>query len=675
MEAQKAEGLMPGYFDKVEHRRNQKLYPNLAALDDKVHKLLTSPKAKGWDVARREYEICRIHPVYWMEEYGYIKEASIEGDTGEVEIIKFKLNPNQLYTADQICKHLVPTPWERIQKIILKFRKVGTSTLIAAFDYWFMRFNKNFNLFAIADLGSHTDNIVEMVQLFHARDICGSACVEPTFQPPARIPMPKNKKGFRLSNGSMLEQDSGENTNPGTSGTPQGVHMSEFAKWRDPGQAEGSLLNSVPRKGFVFLVKESTAFGLNKYATDCEAALRGQSNWDLIFLSWKDQPDCEDEIIPGEVVEMTEQERELSLQYKLRPGHIKFRRRQIQLLGSELTFKQDYPLNPQEPFLLSGRSFFPLEAIRSRIEEINFYIDWKESGRDFLLTKYPDRMEKFKYYPGGEREAFALLEDRSARPMKYMLSCNDGMVTHVPDPTADPASGALTVYRLPQAFARYIVVVDVAEGIQSAEYTSDNSVIEVLDTYHREQVAEWCGVFDEEVTAHYAVMIAKMYGNADIIPEMNNRCGGILWEKLLATGYRRLFSRQTVLPSGQIKSEPGWRTTVGNKAEVMGQLKLDLKNGNIVIHSIPALEEMLFFIDNRGKLGASSGHTDDRVMALGVGDKVIEETPAYRNPSTRDIRSGGVPSPGTVQLSANGHNPYQEANKYQEILRKYRRYR
>ena len=40
---------------------------------------------------------------------------------------------------------------------------------------------------------------------------------------------------------------------------------------------------------------------------------------------------------------------------------------------------------------------------------------------------------------------------------------------------------------------------------------------------------------------------------------------------------------------------------------------------------------MLFFINNKGILGAATGHNDDRVMAASVNIRIIEDTPNYRN--------------------------------------------
>lgn len=96
-----------------------KRYPSLAALDEKVRLFLLKPEVATWETPRIEYEICRLHPVYWMEEYGYIKAGEMEGGSDQVGIIRFKLNDVQLQVADRICSHFVPEKWTRDRKSVV----------------------------------------------------------------------------------------------------------------------------------------------------------------------------------------------------------------------------------------------------------------------------------------------------------------------------------------------------------------------------------------------------------------------------------------------------------------------------------------------------------------------------------------------------------------------------
>jgi hypothetical protein len=608
-----------------------KRFPHLAALDEKVRLLLLSDKAKLWDTPRTEYEICKVHPVYWMEQYGYIRPGTIElGDSeNEAEPIPFKLNPVQLLVADKICSHFLEEKYTRVQLLVLKHRKAGISTLAAAFDYWFMRFYDNIHAFAIADLSSHTDNITSMINLYQERDTCGMGCDEVSREPPGRIPMPRHKCGMKLKNGSMLEQDTGENANPGTSGTINVLHMSENSKWRDPENAETSLLNSVPRKGFVFIIKESTAYGMNKFAQDCEDAEKGKSSWEFCFITWLDMPDCESEMLLGETLTLTTEEKELMASYpKMTFGHVKFRRKQIETLGSADKFRQDFPLNSREPFLVTGSNFFNTMLVRERLDLVKFYADFKTQGLEALQqqNKYPDLLVRFKFHNRGMTEALSMLDSTCCVPKKVEFHDNGGEVTYTQNPEGRLEDGMALMFREPKRSRKYLVIVDAAEGKLRSDYVSDNAVIQVFDCMAKEQVLEWAGTFDEEITAAYAVMIAKVYNSALIAPEMNNQCGGTLWAELKKSGYTGLFFRE-VVRQNKITREPGWETKVSVKKDVCSQFRLDFKNGNCLLHSAALLEEMLYFMDVQGKLRAADNHLDDRVMSVAIGLKIIECTP------------------------------------------------
>jgi hypothetical protein len=604
------------------------LYPNLADLDQKVAKMLASKAAKEeWDVPKTETEICKIHPIYWMEEYGFIEEGKIEGDAEEVPIIPFRLNPVQLQIADAVAARLKGRLWERVQVLVLKHRKAGISTLFAAFDYWMMRFRGNTNVFLIADLSSHTSNIFRMVERFYKYDQCSGK--------PKKVTMPKGKSGLRLSNGSMLEMDSGENSNPGTSGTIQVCHMSENSKWRDPDSAETSLLNSIPRKGFAFIAKESTAYGMNKFAQDCDKAQERGSRWDFVFINWKDLPDCREPLLLNEKLEYTQEEKEIANAYDLTPEHIKFRRNQIDLLGgSTERFKQDFPLNPQEPFLVTGSFYFDSQRVKRRILDLKFFIDWKENDLDFVRKKYHGLVGLMSQHPDGLVASLRELEDRCVVPQTVTFSVNQGKVMCIRTSEGRLQDGCALRFKEPRKNNPYVLTIDVAEGKRTSEYVSDNSIIEVFDAHRRDQVMEWGGVFDEEMTAMYAVWIAQYYNNALIIPEMNNTCGGTLKAELEKTGYKRFYYRQKV--SGQqVHREFGWETRQPQKKDVCGRLKLDFKNTDCLLHSLELLGEMLYFTEANGKLTASPGHRDDRVMATSLALKIIHDTPAFHDASRR----------------------------------------
>jgi len=335
---------------------------------------------------------------------------------------------------------------------------------------------------------------------------------------------------------------------------------------------------------------------------------------------------------------LTPAEKELMAAYpKMRLGHIKFRRRQIETLGSEAMFRQDFPLNAREPFLVSGANYFTASEVEKRIDTLSFYKDWKAVGLEQLGNKYPDLMMRIKSHPRGSREALNVIADTCAMPTVVQLSENmDGVASYMPNSEAGLDFGAALMFKPPRKGGKYVVSIDVAEGKRSADYVSDNSIIEVFDGRTREQVLEWGGVFDEEMTADMAVIIAKIYNKAVIVPEINNKCGGTLLTLLLKSGYSNIYKRE-IIHGNTRKQEWGWDTKSGIKREVINQLKLDFKNGHCLLYSEKLLEEMLYYMDTQGKLGAADGHTDDRVQATAVALMVINITPSLRGDVTPDI--------------------------------------
>ena len=590
---------------------------------------LQSPLAKGMTEVEREQRLCQINPFYWMEHYGQIQSAKIEG--GDVSIIPFQLNRAQLILANECAPYLLSRDSQRVKLIVLKSRKQGVSTFFAALDYIFMRSISGCGVFIIADKNKHTENIYRMITLFWEKDTLPGK--------PTGKTISRNKQGLFLSNRSMLEMDSGETKHPATSQTIQVVHMSENSKWPQLLDAETSILNSVAREGFVWLVKESTACGINKWKSDCLAALEKKSSWKFVFLEWPDMADCSIELTEEErsTFSPTGEESELMETFSLTPGNVKFRREKIAEIGAA-KFKQEFPLHPREPFDVSTTTYFDPLLVEDRKQEIEFYRVWKERGYDDAVAQFPTITAEIKNWTAG---AEAWLQDLSRRcriPNLVTVSIVKNHVTFAPVDSPKEDSGQVTMWLAPNRRRKYIVSVDPAEGISSDGYTSDYSVIEVYDCYAREQAAELRGLYDEELTARYAVLLARLYGDPMIAVEVNSKCGGAVLTYIKERyHYFNLYRRQTVSRSRTITNDEGWRTTSGNKQSLCYVLKIHFKEGDCILHSIPLLEEMANFVEEKGKLRAAMGHTDDCITASAIALHIIDSTPMLRSIKTSEV--------------------------------------
>lgn len=599
------------------------LYPALGRMDSLMAGFLSSSEAKGMDELERDQRLCQISPFYWMETYGWIESSKVEGR--DVEIVPFRLNTAQLILANRCAPYLMPPDWKRAKLIVLKSRKMGVSTFFAALDYWFMRNMNGCGVFVIADKNKHTENIYKMITLFWEKD-------ELPGKPTGKT-ISRNKQGLFLSNRSMLEMDSGETKHPATSQTIHVLHCSENSKWPQIVDAETSLLNSVAREGFVWMVKESTACGINKWKTDCIAALEKKSSWDFIFLEWPDMTDCATTLTEHEreTFMLTGEETEIMETFSLSLENIKFRREKIGEIGLA-KFKQDFPLHAREPFDITTSTYFDPLRVEDRKHDIEFYRVWKEQGYDDAIDQFPMIAKEIKESSVGAESYLRDLGQKCRIPKRVEVAVVKDHVTFTPAETEKEDAGQVLMWCDPDRRRRYVVTVDPAEGISSDGYTSDHSVIEVFDCYGREQAAELAGVYDEEITARYAVLLARLYGDCMIAVEMNCKCGGAVLTYIKERyRYFNLYRRQIVSRSQTVTNDEGWRTTPGNKQSLCYVLKIHFKEGDCLLHSVNLLNEMANFIEEKGKLRAAVNHTDDRIMACAIALQIIDSTPGLRS--------------------------------------------
>jgi hypothetical protein len=410
-------------------------------------------------------------------------------------------------------------------------------------------------------------------------------------------------------------------------------HNSESAKWPQIVDAETSLLNSVSRSGFAWQVKESTAFGINKWKTDCMAALEKRSSWDFLFLEWPDMPDCSVELNDEERKDfkLTTEEMELISTFSLSMENIKFRREKVGEIGIS-KFKQDFPLHPREPFEATTNSYFDPLKVEDRKDDISFYRVWKQFGYDDAIEQFPRIANEIRYTKPGAKEYLKVLSTRCKLPKQVNVSVVKGKVTYAPSDSTVPDSGQATMWLDPDPHRQYVVIVDPAEGISSDGYTSDNSVIQVIDTFAREQACEMAGTYDEEVTARYAVLLAKLYGDAMLVIEMNCKCGGaVLTYVKERYKYFNLYRRQILTRSQTVQNDEGWRTNMANKQSICYALKIHFKEDDCTIHGTELLDEMANFVEEKGKLHAAVGYRDDRIMTFAIGLYVIDSTPGLRS--------------------------------------------
>lgn len=158
--------------------------------------------------------------------------------------------------------------------------------------------------------------------------------------------------------------------------TPIGIiSNSECAFYENTDELQTGLLQSIADMPGTEVILESTANGLgNFFHQVCMAALKGEGEYELIFIPWFWQEEYSTPTPEG--FTLTEDERKLKEAHNLTDEQIYWRRLKIIAFGAggEWKFQQEYPCTVHEAFVSSGVSMIPAEQIlaaRKRRVEID----------------------------------------------------------------------------------------------------------------------------------------------------------------------------------------------------------------------------------------------------------------------------------------------------------------
>jgi len=172
---------------------------------------------------------------------------------------------------------------------------------------------------------------------------------------------------------------------------------------------------------------------------------------------------------------------------------------------------------------------------------------------------------------------------------------------------------------------RYVMGVDPSGGVGG-----DNAVIEVIDANTGEQVAEY--VSDRTTPDQLAlecVMYAKKFGDALIVPEINNH-GLAFVVKCKELNYTNIYARTTFdKDTDKEKAELGFLTTKNTKPLILYALSFALGEMGIFVYSDLLLKELRAYpkseLDDMPSMAAikkkaidGTGKHFDRVIALAL---------------------------------------------------------
>ena len=491
----------------------------------------------------------------------YIEEF-IKIKTKDGNVVSFILNEPQLKMYNIIKKQALEEKPIRI--IVLKARQMGFSTLTEAIIFKNTATKKNISSGIITHIDKATNNLFNMSKLMYDKlpkplkpNLKASNAKELVFN---------NDTGTGLN--SRIECMTAGSSGVGRSNTIQYLHVSEYAFWKgNKEETLSGLLQTVPDTPNSMVVIESTANGFDDFRKLWYMAINGESDYYPLFVGWNELNTYRRKY---DGFELTEYEKEIKVKFNLDDEQLSWRRWCIKnnCSGNEKTFRQEYPLTPEEAFISTGDTIFDIEKISDRLQRI----------------PKPIREGHFEY-------------DKV-----------NSIMTNIK--WVDKKDDIIKVYEEPKNDMFVI-------GGDTAGEGSDNFTAHVISE-DGTQVAVLKHKFDEDLYANQVFCLGIYYNKALIAPEVNFSTYPI--RELEKMQYPNLYLREKMdsITNKRVFAH-GFKTTTLTRPIIIAELVKIVREDIDKINDRATLEEMLTFKRNEaGKPEAEQGYHDDLIMALAI---------------------------------------------------------
>ncbi len=500
-----------------------------------------------------------INTKKYIEEYIKIRDK-------KGRIIPLKFNEPQLKYYNVIKKLREQNRLIRI--IILKARQMGFSTETEGIIFKNVVTKHNYNAGIVAHKVDSTNNLFEMSKRMYE------------FLPDEIKPDKKKSNAkelvFNNDNGTGLDSKikcmTAGGNGIGRSDTFTALHLSELAFWEgDKKDTLTGLLQSVPSTPDSMVIIESTANGFEYFKEFWDNAVAGKNDFYALFIGWNE---LEEYQMPYTGFELTKEEKELQQLYGLTLEQLTWRRWCIQNnCGGDIdTFKQEYPICPEEAFLSTGKCYFNKQNIINRMKKVPKPIMEGYFLCDYTGTKISD--------------------------MKFIKEENS----------------SIKIFKKPEKYRPYVI------GGDTSGEGSDFFTLQILDNITGEQVAVLKQEFDETEYVKQAYCLGMWYNIA--LTAIENNFSTYPTKKLEEVNYPKQYIRNkedTYL--SKYDKAFGFKTTPITRPLILAGLQEIVNDEDEInkINDYDTLNEMLTFIKNKvGRPEAEQGYHDDLVMALAI---------------------------------------------------------
>lgn len=477
----------------------------------------------------------------------------------------------------------------KVRFVVLKARQQGLSTVISAWQYWWLSQRKAQKGLVMAHEGDSTTTLLDMYRRIHDN--------VPDIVRPSTKYLSRNELTFdKLDSGLRVATAGGRGVARGETLTV--AHLSEVGFW-PPAFAStnfNGLVQAIPEEEGTAIFLESTAQGVTgKFYEMYQGAISQGALWngyELFFSAWFESDEYREKA--PEDFQRTPEEENLIVAYGPKGltsnDQLFWRRKKVATNGLDL-FKQEYPATPEEAFLSTGRPIFNNDYIQARLLQI------KPPIKTMAVE------ETFDNKTGNALPLHVLREN---------------------------PRGELKVYREVDSSETYVIGADVGMGLRQGvkgRKDGDPSVAQILDSKKR-QVAVWRGLAHPDVFAKILVTLGYHYNSALIAPERNNH-GLVTCVALRDADYPYIYTDQVegTLEPQKDTINIGFFTSERTKPLIIDGLRASDREKEIEINDETTLKEMMtFVVTEAGRMEAEGGSHDDTVMSLAIANYAHEGT-------------------------------------------------
>lgn len=410
-----------------------------------------------------------------------------------------------------------------------------------------------------------------------------------------------------IGSDSIVNIGSAEKPNAPSGRTVQCVLISEAGKMKSTA-AKGAnklitnMVSMVRLAPNTFILIESTAEQSGEwFRKQVFKAQRGESGFQLTFISWVTDPRCQIPLEEKELEKFISNMREYDWEVLWEAGATLDQINWYQIKEKEYDepweMKQENPTTVEEAFEGAGDKIFApahINVIRKSITD-PLYTGRLISGTGHTTGPESLKELKFKRDVRGNFQIWTLPGDPEPEEGKYITN-------------------------------RYALFVDIGGTTEKADY----SIVSVCDRYWQlfgggpERAAMWRGHCDVDELAWIAAQIAKWYDDGLLTVEVNslysrgNNTEGVHYLQIfeeLADHYRNIFTRVDSTDVKEKSNKFGYFMNAASKQQLIDSFKKALRTGMWVERSAIVSAEAGYFVrDEDGKPNAMEGEHDDALI-------------------------------------------------------------